>query len=65
MPDHGHGERLSAIDASFLQLESASTHMHVGWCAMFSLSEGAAPPSIQALRNRIAARVAQLPRCRQ
>jgi diacylglycerol O-acyltransferase / wax synthase len=65
MPSRGHGERLSAIDASFLQLESASAHMHVGWCAMLSLPEGAAPPPIQTLRDRIAARMERLPRCRQ
>lgn len=65
MSDHGHGERLSAIDASFLQLESSSAHMHVAWSAILSPPENAEPPTIGALRERVAARLAWVPRCRQ
>jgi diacylglycerol O-acyltransferase / wax synthase len=63
--DHGHGERLSAIDASFLQLESASAHMHVAWSAILAASDDAAVLSVDALRERISARLAWVPRCRQ
>lgn len=65
MPDHGHGERLSAIDASFLQLESASAHMHIAWSSFLSLPEDGAPPSIEAMRARVSSRLAWVPRCRQ
>jgi WS/DGAT/MGAT family acyltransferase len=63
--DHGHGERLTAIDASFLQLESASAHMHVAWSAFLSLPDGTPPPSIEQLRARVLGRLAWVPRCRQ
>ena len=65
MSAHGHGERLSAIDASFLQLESASAHMHVAWSAFLSPPEGDSPPSIAALRERVSSRLSWVPRCRQ
>jgi diacylglycerol O-acyltransferase len=65
MFDNGHGDRLSAIDASFLQLESASAHMHVAWSAIMSAPEDGVIPSIDALRARVTARLAWVPRCRQ
>ena len=65
MPANGHGERLSAIDASFLQLESAQAHMHVAWSAIFSPPSSGAPPTIEAMRARVSARLAWVPRCRQ
>jgi WS/DGAT/MGAT family acyltransferase len=65
--DHGHGERLSAIDASFLQLESGSAHMHVAWSAFLSPPESSpsAPLRIDALRERVSTRLDWVPRCRQ
>jgi WS/DGAT/MGAT family acyltransferase len=63
--DHGHGERLSVIDASFLQLESASAHMHVAWSAFLASAGDAAGPSVEALRDRVSARLEWVPRCRQ
>lgn len=60
-----HGQRLSPIDASFLQLESPSAHMHVGWSAIFSPPQGGARPTIEALRERIGGRLPWMPRCRQ
>jgi WS/DGAT/MGAT family acyltransferase len=65
--DHGHGERLSAIDASFLQLESGSAHMHVAWSAFLAPTDSAQPPllRIDALRERVGARLNWVPRCRQ
>jgi hypothetical protein len=62
---NGHGDRLSAIDASFLQLESASAHMHVAWSAIMSAPASGAIPSIDAIRARVTARLAWVPRCRQ
>ncbi|HVF77648.1 MAG TPA: wax ester/triacylglycerol synthase family O-acyltransferase [Solirubrobacteraceae bacterium] len=65
MSDLGHGERLSAIDASFLQLESGSAHMHVAWSSFLAPPDGAARPGVEALRTRVRARLAWVPRCRQ
>ncbi len=65
MSGHGHGERLSAIDASFLQLESPSAHMHVAWSAILAPGAGRPRPTIEMLRERVAARLEWVPRCRQ
>lgn len=67
MSDHGHGERLSAIDASFLQLESPSAHMHVAWTAFLSPPDDDVRPArvVAALRERVSARLSWVPRCRQ
>jgi len=65
MPAHGHGERLSPVDASFLQLESAHAHMHVAWSATFSPAPGGGTPAIEEIRRRVAARLSWVPRCRQ
>ena len=32
--------RLSALDASFLAVETPTAHMHVGWAAVFEAPEG-------------------------
>ena len=45
--DHGHGERLSAIDASFLQLESGSAHMHVAWSSILAPREDGPRPTLR------------------
>lgn len=65
MSEHGHGDRLSPIDASFLQLESDSAHMHIAWSAILSAPADGARPSVDALRKRISARLEWVPRCRQ
>ena len=62
-----HYERLSNLDASFLALESRTTHMHVGAVAIFdpgphSSSDGVDIATIRAL---IASRLDQIPRYRQ
>jgi diacylglycerol O-acyltransferase len=60
-----HGRRLSALDGSFLRLESAQAHMHVGFSAIYaSPDEGAERPGIEALRARTAARLDEVPWCR-
>jgi len=58
-------QRLSALDASFLTVESANAHMHVGWVATFTAPAGARLPSFQDLRDHIEARLACAPRFRQ
>lgn len=65
MPAHGHGERLSPVDASFLALESAGAHMHVAWSATFSPPADGTAPAIAEIRARVTARLGWVPRCRQ
>ena len=57
----GHGDRLSAIDASFLAQETAEAHMHLGAVTIF---EGPAP-AYQDLVAHIASRLHLVPRYRQ
>jgi diacylglycerol O-acyltransferase len=57
--------RLSAIDASFLHLESASAHMNVGWSALGTLPPGVERPTVEDLRARVSSRLPYVPRCRQ
>ena len=56
--------RLSALDASFLAVETPAAHMHVGWVAQFSGREGRAP-GFEELREHIAGRLCAAPRYRQ
>ena len=55
-----HGDRLTAVDASFLAQESDTSHMHVGAVTIF---EGPAPA--RGLRAHIRARLHLVPRYRQ
>jgi diacylglycerol O-acyltransferase / wax synthase len=57
--------RLTALDASFLEVESPTAHMHVGWAALFAPPESGPMPSFDQLRNHVAARLARAPRYRQ
>jgi WS/DGAT/MGAT family acyltransferase len=57
--------RLSPLDASFLEVESATAHMHVGWAATFAPPDGRPRPSFEQLRDHIAARLGRAPRYRQ
>jgi diacylglycerol O-acyltransferase / wax synthase len=57
--------RLSALDASFLALETPTAHMHVGWVAVFSASAEGRLPSFSELRDNIELRLARAPRYRQ
>ncbi|HEX3317437.1 MAG TPA: wax ester/triacylglycerol synthase family O-acyltransferase [Solirubrobacteraceae bacterium] len=57
--------RLSALDASFLEVESTTAHMHVGWAATFSPPDDARRPSSEELQGHIAARLGRAPRYRQ
>jgi hypothetical protein len=56
--------RLSALDASFLRLESSRAHMHVGRSALFEVPDPNRRPTLAALRERVAGRLEALHRCR-
>ena len=57
--------RLTALDASFLEVETRTAHMHVGWAALFAPPENEAAPSFDELRDHVAARLGRAPRYRQ
>jgi diacylglycerol O-acyltransferase / wax synthase len=57
--------RLSALDASFLAVETPTAHMHVGWVALFSPDADGRLPSFEELRAHIELRVGRAPRYRQ
>jgi diacylglycerol O-acyltransferase / wax synthase len=59
------GARLSALDASFLAVETPTAHMHVGWVALFSHPTKGHPPPFRVLRDHIQARIGHAPRYRQ
>jgi diacylglycerol O-acyltransferase / wax synthase len=56
--------RLSPLDGSLLRLESPESHMHVGFSAVFAAPSGRARPSAEALRERAAGRLHEVPWCR-
>jgi diacylglycerol O-acyltransferase len=57
--------RLSALDDSFLAVESANAHMHVGWAATFRPPEHGRAPRFAELRDHIHGRLSRAPRYRQ
>src|SRR3954469_16285641 len=57
--------RLSALNDSFLAVENASAHMHVGWAAAFRRPDGGQAPRFNELRDHIASRLCRAPRFRQ
>jgi diacylglycerol O-acyltransferase / wax synthase len=57
--------RLSALDDSFLAVESANAHMHVGWAATFRPPEHGRAPRFAELRDHIHSRLSRAPRYRQ
>jgi WS/DGAT/MGAT family acyltransferase len=59
------GTRLSALDASFLEVETPTAHMHVGWAAEFSAPAAGPLPSFSQLRDHIELRLGRAPRYRQ
>jgi diacylglycerol O-acyltransferase len=56
-----HGERLTAVDASFLAQEGAHAHMHIGAVMVF---EGP-PPAFRDFANHVRGRLHLVPRYRQ
>ena len=66
MPNHY--ERLSALDASFLDLEDANSHMHVAAAFLFDAAPLQAPSGgldMERIRAYIASRLHLIPRYRQ
>jgi WS/DGAT/MGAT family acyltransferase len=57
--------RLSALDASFLEIESENAHMHVGWVATFLPPADGTMPTFEELRDHVADRLCRAPRYRQ
>jgi diacylglycerol O-acyltransferase / wax synthase len=57
-------ERLSALDASFLAVETPTAHMHVGWASIFEPTEDGRP-CFEELRDHIERRLPRAPRYRQ
>jgi diacylglycerol O-acyltransferase / wax synthase len=58
-------ERLSALDASFLAVDSPSAPMHVGWVALFDPPEDAPRPRFPDLFEHMAERLEHARRWRQ
>jgi diacylglycerol O-acyltransferase len=58
------GRRLSALDGSFVRLDSPRSPMHVGWSAVFAAPPRGERPTIEALRSRVAGRLDQVSWCR-
>ncbi len=61
----GVTERLSAIDGSFLRVETASAHMHVAWSATLRVPAASQRPTLARLRRHVAARLERVPRFRR
>jgi diacylglycerol O-acyltransferase / wax synthase len=57
--------RLSALDASFLEIESPTAHMHIGWVATFLPPADGTRPTFFDLRDHIAGHLHRAPRYRQ
>ncbi|HEX8958509.1 MAG TPA: wax ester/triacylglycerol synthase family O-acyltransferase, partial [Solirubrobacterales bacterium] len=60
------GDRLTPLDATFLELEEAdeSSHMHIGWAMIFDgLPEGGVP-AVERIRSLLDERLGLLPRFR-
>ena len=58
-------ERLSALDASFLAVETPAAPMHVGWVSTYDLPEDGSRPRFPELFEHLAARFAHAPRWRR
>ena len=61
----GMTERLSAIDGSFLRVETGSAHMHVAWSATFRVAPDRPRPTLARLRRHIGGRLERVPRFRR
>jgi len=51
-PPRTHDGRLSVLDGSFLRVESAQAHMHMGFSTVFAAPADRPRPSVEALRER-------------
>ena len=59
------GTRLTPLDGSFLRVESAAAHMHIGWKGFFAPRPDGRPIALAELRASIAGRLRHAPRFRQ
>jgi diacylglycerol O-acyltransferase len=57
--------RLTALDASFLEVETSTAHMHVGWAATFAAPRNGRAPRFEELRDHVESRLGRAPRYRQ
>ncbi len=57
--------RLTALDGSFLRVESPAAHMHIAWKGYFAPRSDGRPLTVAALRRAVAGRLHQVPRFRQ
>ncbi len=57
--------RLSALDASFLELETGGAHMHVAWRGRFRPDPARPPITLERVRSLVASRLHLAPRFRQ
>jgi diacylglycerol O-acyltransferase len=57
--------RLTSLDGSFLRLETENAHMHVAWSGLFDPHPELPRPTVEALRDKVAARLDRAPRFRQ
>ena len=58
-------DRLTPLDASFLQTETASAHMHVAWRGRFRPDPGRPAITLARVRAQVASRLDSTPRFRQ
>ena len=60
-------ERLSPLDASFLEIEESDecSHMHVGWAMLFDPPPDGGTPTLRQVRRLAAERLATIPRFTQ
>jgi diacylglycerol O-acyltransferase len=63
----GDGDDLTALDATFLELEQADegAHMHIGGALVFDPLPGDGTPALEAVREHLSSRLHLLPRYRQ
>jgi diacylglycerol O-acyltransferase / wax synthase len=61
------GEQLTALDATFLELEEAdqSAHMHIGGVIVLEPGPRGGAPPIEEIRRDVVTRLPDLPRYRQ
>ncbi|MDQ3676802.1 MAG: wax ester/triacylglycerol synthase family O-acyltransferase, partial [Actinomycetota bacterium] len=64
MTDTTPARRLSALDGSFLRMETQQSHMHVGWSAVFAAPGERPRPTVEGLRDHAAGRLHEVPWCR-
>lgn len=61
VPSRDHAARLSVLDGSFLRIESPRAHMHMGFSTVFAAPGDGPRPSLDALRERAASRLHEVP----